>query len=482
MNDVNKLAKALVESAEAREKKKTSAYDTTAQVVKVEGNTAWVAIPGGVDKTPARMAVNAKTGDNVRVRVAGGKAYVMGNTTAPPTDDSLARAAQDNAIRAAAAAEKASVSAEAANTAANSAIKDAATAQESADIAKTAADSAVTDAARAHAAADAAQADAEAVAANLKSVVSGATTVEKAVSVMQTALEAVVDYDPATDTTKEYFWHDANGAHVLGADSGFRNDIDSTGMRIVDVNTENEVASFGTETSIKTTDGTELAHFGYGLTQGASSTTTAPYYTLGSRATTTDEYNASSTYALGDLCVYNNALWACRAEISTPEAFNPAHWSYAIGQYSTVEGEQNTAAFYSAHAEGVNTSALGYAGHSEGEETIATGLASHAEGTRSIAKSRASHASGLGTIANGKSQTTIGEYNTEDDYGTPNVRGVYAFIIGNGTSNRNRSNALTVDWGGNMQLAVNTTAAAGTTDGDLYAAITALGWTSEVIE
>lgn len=79
----------------------------------------------------------------------------------------------------------------------------------------------------------------------LQSVVQGATTVEKAVSVMQTALEAVVDYDPDTDTTTEYFWHDANGAHVLGDVSGYRNDIDSTGMHIVDISTENPVAEFG---------------------------------------------------------------------------------------------------------------------------------------------------------------------------------------------------------------------------------------------
>lgn len=34
----------------------------------------------------------------------------------------------------------------------------------------------------------------------------------------------------------------------------------------------------------------------------------------------------------------------------------------------------------------------------------------------------------------------------------------------------------------NLKLELDATAAAGTTDGDLYAAITALGWESEVIE
>lgn len=34
----------------------------------------------------------------------------------------------------------------------------------------------------------------------------------------------------------------------------------------------------------------------------------------------------------------------------------------------------------------------------------------------------------------------------------------------------------------NLKLELDTTAQVGTTDGDLYAAITALGWESEVIE
>lgn len=56
----------------------------------------------------------------------------------------------------------------------------------------------------------------------------------------------------------------------------------------------------------------------------------------------------------------------------------------------------------------------------------------------------------------------------------------YLDIVGNGTSN-NRSNAYALTEGGDAHYALDTTAAAGTVDGDLYAAITALGWGSEVI-
>lgn len=91
-----KVIKDFVE-AMAQSRKGTSGYDTTAQVVRVEGSTAWVHIPGGVDETPVAMSINAKPGDTVRVRVAGGQAWMIGNDTAPPTDDTTAAAAQVSA-------------------------------------------------------------------------------------------------------------------------------------------------------------------------------------------------------------------------------------------------------------------------------------------------------------------------------------------------------------------------------------------------
>ena len=69
---------------------KTSAYDTQATVRRIEDGVAWVHIPGGVDETPVRLTVNARSGDTVQVRVSGGRAFLVGNQTAPPTDDTKA--------------------------------------------------------------------------------------------------------------------------------------------------------------------------------------------------------------------------------------------------------------------------------------------------------------------------------------------------------------------------------------------------------
>lgn len=68
----------------------TKPYDTSAVVKRVEGNTAWVHIDGGVEETPVEMTIACKAGDTVKVRLSGGMAYLLGNNTAPPTDDRTA--------------------------------------------------------------------------------------------------------------------------------------------------------------------------------------------------------------------------------------------------------------------------------------------------------------------------------------------------------------------------------------------------------
>ena len=71
--------------------RKTKPYDTAATVLRVEGDTAYVHIPGGVDETPVQLTIDAKPGDTVRVRVSNNQAWLTGNGTAPPTDDTTAK-------------------------------------------------------------------------------------------------------------------------------------------------------------------------------------------------------------------------------------------------------------------------------------------------------------------------------------------------------------------------------------------------------
>ena len=75
----------------------TKPYDTSAVVKRVEGSTAWVHIDGGVEETPVEMTIACKAGDTVKVRLSGGMAYLLGNNTAPPTDDRTALEAMGTA-------------------------------------------------------------------------------------------------------------------------------------------------------------------------------------------------------------------------------------------------------------------------------------------------------------------------------------------------------------------------------------------------
>lgn len=95
MSGTENLIKVLLESI--NRKKKTSAYDTQATVLRVENDIAWVHIPGGIDETPVRLTIAASPGDTVQVRVSGGAAWITGNSTAPPTDDRTAKQAVQTA-------------------------------------------------------------------------------------------------------------------------------------------------------------------------------------------------------------------------------------------------------------------------------------------------------------------------------------------------------------------------------------------------
>ena len=81
--------------------------------------------------------------------------------------------------------------------------------------------------------------------------------------------------------------------------------------------------------------------------------------------------------------------------------------------------------------------------------TTATGEYSSARGKMAIAEGNYSTSYGQGTSAKSNNQTAIGKYNTEDSSST------YAFIVGNGTGYGARSNALTVDWNGNITIDKN---------------------------
>lgn len=109
MADTDRLAKELAGILRSSGSRQTKAYDTPAEVRRIDGSTAWVHIPGGVDETPVQLTIAASVGDTVQVRVSGGRAWMVGNASAPPTDDTVAVEARGKAEDAAQVAEAAEI-------------------------------------------------------------------------------------------------------------------------------------------------------------------------------------------------------------------------------------------------------------------------------------------------------------------------------------------------------------------------------------
>lgn len=204
-------------------------------------------------------------------------------------------------------------------------------------------------------------------------------------------------------------------------------------------------------------ENTVIAQIGYGTAGDPNGGNSVyAFYTFGERKTGT----SSGGYSLIEGC--NNAAtgFCAHAEgwnsTASGVSSHAEGGSTASGSYSHAEGSSTKASESYAHAEGTGAVASGKQAHAEGWNSVASGLSSHAEGSYSEASGddshaegrdtkaigQYSHAGGLGTIAKNNYQTTIGRYNAD---------GNYAFSIGNGSSDTERSNAFTVDWSGNIR-------------------------------
>lgn len=139
-----------------------------------------------------------------------------------------------------------------------------------------------------------------------------------------------------------------------------------------------------------------------------------------------------------------------------------AYYSHAEGYMTTAsaphshaEGSNTVASNLSCHVEGSGTTASGNCSHAENMGCIASGSNSHAEGYHTIARGEHSHASGSHTIA-GMEVFALGRYNKKAED--------VALVVGNGWGNDSheyRSDALTLDYSGNLHISGKLTADGG---------------------
>ena len=127
----------------------------------------------------------------------------------------------------------------------------------------------------------------------------------------------------------------------------------------------------------------------------------------------------------------------------------------ASAPYSHAEGESTVASNTRTHAEGWQTTASGNCSHAENTGCIASGSNSHAEGYYTMATGEHSHASGNHTVA-GWEVFALGRYNKKAED--------VALVVGNGWGNDSyeyRSDALVLDYSGNLHISGKLTADGG---------------------
>lgn len=352
-------------------------------------------------------------------------------STAAQSAQTSATQALSQAQTASTAAAEAKSDAQTAKTQAQAASTAASAAQTSADNAATAAatadakaQQAIADAGRAQTAAStaetsAAQAISDAAAAN-----TAANNAGRAASIAQAAAEAA---QGDIDEQQTYFWHDSEGAHVLG--DTYRTDV-KDGLKVVRNSDGSVLADIKADgATFKSGSGQQIAHLGYGQTESSGGTVNAAFYDLGTR--------------------------------------NPNH---DVGSFSVIEGENTAASRDCTHAEGKNTIASADYSHAEGQGTVASEKWSHAEGVGNIAGGAASHAEGYYNEIAKSDNPVLDPWNTgshveglhniaqmerdmpqhvEGRWNKPDSNSILAHIVGGGTSENDRRNIHTLDYNGN---------------------------------
>lgn len=298
---IKKLADVLCGLIFDKRERDPEAYDTKATVRRIEDGKAYVHIPGGVDETPVDLTIDAKAGDTVQVRVSGGRAWLVGNRTAPPTDDTTARTAQGTAAKAEVRAEQAEETANGVNGIANSALVQAAAAKQIAD------------------------------------------DTEQHFWFQETGADTGAHI---TEVTQDE-WNDSGGAsYHKGGNFLARSNGAAVRDGLKELATMSQ-SGFDAKTYDSNDDEIIIAHLGYGNANAqGGGTQDAPYYTLGTRPNTPNGVGAYSSAEGSGI------------EASGPYSHGEGLGSMSRGVASHAEGAYTRAEGITSHAGGFTTEAL----------------------------------------------------------------------------------------------------------------------------
>lgn len=487
-------------------------YDTTAEVVRVEDGVAWVHIDGGVEETPAELTINAVKGDKVKVRLVGGQAFLIGNGTAPPTDDRVA----NDALGVATGARVVAVQAE-----------------EVANVTEQRTRPAITSMTTwyklSNGTPDQPTEDDHEGWSEEEPLWDSSSDEQLYYSVRSRTVQGVINWTYPHVLSSYANMSILQNAILLevGEGSTLAYIDDEYGNHLTDENDEpiyantgsitdayaqirvmaNEIMSEVSETYVNR--GTsEIQSLSSVMRQTAEGVDI--YATINGEESDTHSHIDNDSFdivkndvRIGSFSADGLSIWAydgsLLASLGYGEGASASGTAYApfydlghrkantvIGNDSVAEGYDTTASGYVSHAEGAGATASGHYSHAEGYNTTASANYTHAEGASTTASEIRAHAEGSGTTASGTSShaegsdTTASGNNSHAEGSDTTASGInshasgkgtlalgaeqfvigrynvfdggnYAFIVGNGTSSQSKT-IFAIDWNGNIHL------------------------------
>lgn len=461
----DKTLKDILSALQLVSKQKTSAYDTTATVRRVEDGTAWVHIPGGVDETPVKLTINAKAGDTVQVRVSGGRAFMVGNASAPPTDDHVANQAVRAIKKTNKVVEAVSALVQSTKVIAQSAKT---VAEEGKAIAEATNQYFWNDDNGAHVTTVSQDTDPTGTTGvNALWNTLGLLLRNGANILSQFAQGAVSFYDgegnEAENVTASFGKTGAfigsignnmlelNGIGLTGYDADnetfsvqFANatghaEITERGNTIVNENVDTrQFADIVVNPVNDPVDGTDML-FEVSITADVRAGRKVGKISITRPYDTTQSTSINHTYEYRfyyDSSYYNRVQFTCKYKPNT-KSISLTDWNIDL-YCGIVSAQINTALIVDV------PTTPSYTFGTRTEDRTEYGAYSFSSGHGNSAKGVCAQAHGQGVIASSDAQTAVGKYNAED------ANDVYAFIVGNGANDSNRSNAFAVKWDGSV--------------------------------
>ena len=446
------LSKRLLDAMNAQKQKETSSYDTTAEVIRVEGDIAYVHILGGVDETPIRKTIDCKVGDTVQVRVGGGSAWITGNATNPPTDDTVAIVAHGVATTAKDVAEEAQGTAERANIIATRTKRIADTTNQYFWVTEIGEDTGV------HMTEHPQDEFTDPTSPNYHS---GGNLLARSNGIaFRNGMEEISQF--FNDRIEIGSLTGSNSLHLSADEVSFQTAEGASFFRTratgTSVTSEAVVASGHKFDTINTSYSTTLV--GNILSGANINVPNLEYVFLVSQYTSSTPVTATATSGdvrVSGMIVYWNApdinftygSAETYTSVLTISSLDKDGKAYTISETITVDYDGDihlsiSQEYRRISGEGIGISLVTGGGVDDIVATITNATApSFTLGVRNGNEGALSSAMGMGLYASQDYQTAIGKYNVDD------TNDEYALIVGNGSDDSNRSNAFTVDWNGN---------------------------------